>query len=191
MRTVAVVIIPTVVVVIIGGILAVAARPESSSDQAPIQQTVPLPTQVASSGVESNDSNNPGQIQPVIAGVDRPFATPVLDIGYDDSWLANVPEFIGEFRVIRIDTPRSKACSISPIITLLAPQKSMDEYLGNVPDTRSLLKSIPGLPADVTLSVVGSPVDKEEVAANLAKWNENRSKDGCISLGPRPRLSDP
>lgn len=108
---------------------------------------------------------------------------PVLDLGYDDSWVANVPDFIGGYRVIHIGTPRSVACSRSPLITLLAPQKSMDEYLGSAPDVRSLLQTIPGLPSDVQLSFAGSAFDEEEATVHQQRWNERNLKDGCIRLG--------
>ena len=111
---------------------------------------------------------------------------PVLDPDYDDSWVANVPEVIGGYRVINIGTPKSVACSSLPIVTLLAPQQSMDEFLKVAPDARSLLQmlqSIPGVPSDVRLSFAGSAIDEEEAAANLARWNERSLRDGCIRLG--------
>ena len=132
--------------------------------------------------LDSDDSG--GTAQSHAADVNLPTG-PVLELGYDDSWVADVPEVIGGYRVIHIGTPKSVTCSSAPLIVLLAPQKSMDEYLGSAPDVRSLLQSIPGIPSDVQLSFAGSVLDEEEAAAHLKRWNERNLKDGCIQLGGR------
>ena len=110
---------------------------------------------------------------------------PVLDLDYDDSWVVNVPDTIGEYRVIRIGTPKDVSCSSSPRITLQAPQESMEEHLATAPNVRSLLELIPGIPSDVQLNFVGSALSEEEAAASLEKWNEDNLQDGCIQLGSR------
>ena len=128
-------------------------------------------------------SRESGDTQQPDAGSESSSDTPVLDLDYDDSWVANVPDVIGGYRVVRIGTPRTVACSRSPMITLLAPQDSMDEFLANVPDVRSLLQSVPGVPSDVQLSFAGSDLDEEEASEKLARWNERSLKSGCIRLG--------
>ena len=134
---------------------------------------------------EFSDSNDTGDAQQSNDSVAHPSERPVLNLDYDDSWVANVPDVIGGYRVIRIGTPKDVACSSSPRITLQAPQESMEEYLATAPNVRSLLESIPGIPSDVQLSFVGSALGEEEAAASLEKWNEDNLQDGCIQLGSR------
>ena len=112
-----------------------------------------------------------------------PQDTPVLDVDYDDSWVTNVPDVIGGYRVIRITTPKSLACSNHPRITLLAQQGSMDEFLSaplDLPSLRTAIQSIPGVPSDVGLGFTGSPIDKEEMAEKNRRWNEANIREGCI-----------
>ena len=66
-------------------------------------------------------------------GTAEPYGQPVLDANYDDSWVASVPEFLGGHRVLHISTPKSRACSSDPIITLIARQESMNEFLESAP----------------------------------------------------------
>ena len=128
----------------------------------------------------------PGQGEPdnsIDLGASRPSERPVLDEDYDDSWVANVPEVIGGYRVIRITTPKSLACSHHPRITLLAQQGSMDEFLSaplDLPSLRAAIQSIPGVPSDVGLGFTGSPIDKEEMAEKNRRWNEANIRKGCI-----------
>ncbi len=114
---------------------------------------------------------------------------PVFDYDYDDSWVANIPEVIGGYEVIGVSTPNKVACNRGPIITLLAPRRSMNEFLGNPPDVhslRSMIRAIPGVLSDIRLSFAGSVLDEEEAAKNLREWNEDSLKDGCIVLGGVP-----
>ena len=121
------------------------------------------------------------------------YAKPYLDLDYDDSWVANVPEVIGGYTVIQVTTPKTVACSNGPIITFHATQKSMDEFLSAPLDLNSLraaIRSIPGVPSDVRLSFAGKPRDDEEYAESRRRWNESMISSGCIFLG-RPISVDP
>ena len=115
----------------------------------------------------------------------------VLDFNYDDSWVANVPEFIGGYRVLYITTPKSLACRNSPTIYFQAAQESPEEYLAaplDLPSLRAALHSIPGVPSKLTLSFSGgTPVDVEEWAEQDRIWNEISLKEGC--LGPSGPIS--
>ena len=114
-----------------------------------------------------------------------PQDSPVIDVDYDDSWVADFPDVIGGYRVVLITTPKSVACSPDPVISLQAPQESMDEFLSTPLDLASLraaIRSVPGVPSHFTLSFVGpAPIDEEEVQAGIRKWNEaNVSRGACI-----------
>ena len=112
-----------------------------------------------------------------------PQDRPVIDVDYDDSWVPNVPDVVGGYRVIRITTPKSLACSAHPRITLLAQQGSVDEFLSaplDLPSLRAVIRSIPGVPSNVGLSFTGSPIDEEELAEKNRRWNEVNSREGCI-----------
>ena len=131
------------------------------------------------------------------------YAKPYLDLDYDDSWVANVPEVIGGYTVIQVTTPKTVACGNGPIITFHATQKSMDEFLSAPLDLNSLraaIRSIPGVPSDVRLSfaaarldAAGVPIDKEETEARRKRWNESMIKTGCtfsVDPGDEPGLGD-
>ena len=118
--------------------------------------------------------------------VDRP----IFDIDYDDSWVASVPEVIGGYRVLYISTPKSRACSPSPVIDLQTPQESLSGFLGDPPDVHALMQALPGLPSNVRLSFGPSPIDKEEMAVRDRRWNEAKTRTGCIPWGQVPDLSD-
>ena len=114
---------------------------------------------------------------------ETPYHKPYLDLDYDDSWLVNVPEVIGGYTIIRITTPKTLACSIEPKIILLAQQKSMDDFLSDPPDVRTLrtaIRSIPGVPHDFELSFANSPGDEEEYKERQRRSNEAKIRDGCI-----------
>ena len=134
-----------------------------------------------------------GPKAPTASSHDRP----VLDEDYDDSWVANVPEVIGGYRVVRINTPKSMACISYPIIELQAPQESMDEFLSAPLDVNSLkaaIRSIPGGPSHFTLSLGGpAPIDEEEVETRIRKRNELMARRGChYSTDPDgPATPDP
>ena len=118
--------------------------------------------------------------------VDRP----IFDIDYDDSWVASVPEVIGGYRVLYISTPKSRACSQSPVIDLQTPQESLSGFLGDPPDVHALMQALPELPSNVRLSFGPSPIDKEEMAVRDRRWNEAKTRTGCIPWGQVPDLSD-
>ncbi len=124
-------------------------------------------------------ARSPSLEMPTASPQDRP----VIDVDYDDGWVTNVPDVIGGYRVIRITTPKSLACSNHPRITLLAQQGSMDEFLSaplDLPSLRTAIQSIPGVPSDVGLGFTGSPIDKEEMAEKNRRWNEANIREGCI-----------
>ena len=103
-----------------------------------------------------------------------PQDRPVIDVDYDDSWVANVPEVIGGYRVLYIITPKSVACSPEPVILLQAPQESMDEFLSAPLDVNSLsaaIRSIPGAPSHFNLSF-GGPIDREAFETRIKERNE-------------------
>ncbi len=175
------------VVVLIGTLLifavvgSVAARllfndqGGSQSEHSAIQPTAP-----SSSGSESN------RPEPV----ETADLSPVLDLDYDDSWVANVPEFIGGYRVLDVDTPKSEACTDEPLIYFHATQKSLDEYLATVPDITSLraaVLAIPGVPSDIGISFAGAQLDESGVRLDKEEWeamrksrNENIARIGCL-----------
>ena len=106
--------------------------------------------------------------------VAEPHHLPVFDADYDDSWVANVPDEIGGYRVLYIITPKSVACSPEPVILLQAPQESMDEFLSAPPDSNSLsaaIRSIPGAPSHFNLSF-GGPIDREAFETRIKERNE-------------------
>ena len=116
---------------------------------------------------------------------ETPYHKPYLDLDYDDSWVPNVPEVIGGYTVIRFTTPKTVACSIEPKIILLTQQKSMDDFLSDPPDVRTLrtaIRSIPGVPYDFELSFANSPGDEEEYEERHRRSNEAKIRDGCIFL---------
>ena len=133
----------------------------------------------------------------------QPYPNPYLDLDYDDSWVASVPEVIGGYTVIRVTTPKTVACSNGPIITFHATQKSLDEFLSAPLDLSSLraaVLAISGVPSDIGLSFAaarldetGVRVDKEEWEARRKSRNENIARIGCLDyrifLGGRPLSS--
>ena len=129
-----------------------------------------------------------------------PQDSPVIDVDYDDSWVADFPDVIGGYRVGLITTPKSVACTSEPEILLQALQESMDEFLSTPPDLASLraaIRSVPGVPSHFTLGFVGpAPIDEEEVQTRISKRNElavNRGwchhfvdPDGPATSDPEP-----
>ncbi len=124
-------------------------------------------------------ARSPGPEMPTVS----PQDIPVLDEDYDDSWVANVPEVIGGYRVLYIITPKSVACSPEPVILLRAPQESMDEFLSSPLDVNSLratIRSIPGAPSHFNLSF-GGPIDREAFETRIRERNESMmTRGGCI-----------
>ena len=108
---------------------------------------------------------------------------------YDDSWVANFPEFIGGYKVQYIETPRSVACSNQPMIHLLAHQRSMDEFLSTPLDIHSLraaIRLIEGVPSDgIVLGFSGIPLGeggKEEWDESIRRQNEEAKINGCVQF---------
>ena len=158
------------------------------------EHTATQPTAPSSS---DSESGRPESVEPAYL---NPVLYPVLDLDYDDSWVANIPEFIDGYRVLTVNTPKSAACSDWPLITFHATQKSLDEYLAAAPDIPSLraaVLAIPGVPSDVRLSFAGArldesgePPEREEYASREKSRNENIARIGCLDyriiLGGRP-----
>ena len=124
--------------------------------------------------IEPRASNHTQKAPGLEVGVAEPHHLPVFDADYDDSWVANVPDEIGGYRVLYIITPKSVACSPEPVILLQAPQESMDEFLSAPPDSNSLsaaIRSIPGAPSHFNLSF-GGPIDREAFETRIKERNE-------------------
>ena len=126
-------------------------------------------------------------------GYDYAYACdrPIFDLDYDDSWVANVPDLIGGYRVLYIRTPKSLACSVTPRIGLQTSSESLDEFLSTPLDIRALraaIQSIPGVPSNVRLAFSKGSIDEETRAERLRRRNENAIKRGaCVQLfGPIP-----
>ncbi len=117
------------------------------------------------------------------ASEDRPYGPRwVFDLGYDDSWVENVPDVIGGFRVIHVSTPKSRACLYRPIVLLQSEQPTLEEYLATPLDVSALraeIASIPGAPSNIRLSFGSGAVDGEMVAAREADWNRSRMERSC------------
>lgn len=157
-------------------------RPESSSDQTPDQRSVEPSSLSESDRPERVNSDDTGNAQGFGTMIADPHNESVFDADYDDSWVANIPDVVGGYRVLYIDTPKSIACSSTPLIGLQTPRASLDEFLADAPAINALdaaLESLPGVPSDVTLSFSPGPIDKEMKAADDAKWNANRIRKGC------------
>ena len=167
-----------IVLVISMVILAAAASPEKQQD--PVSQRAPTHLMAATETVtdpiriEPRASNHTQKAPGLEVGVAEPHHLPVFDADYDDSWVANVPDEIGGYRVLYIITPKSVACSPEPVILLQAPQESMDEFLSAPPDSNSLsaaIRSIPGAPSHFNLSF-GGPIDREAFETRIKERNE-------------------
>ena len=188
-KVIAIVLIATILITAIVGSLTARLLPNDHQGSES-EHTEMQPTATPSAGSESN--------QPEPAEIAHLY--PVLDLDYDDSWVANIPEFIGGYRVLHVDTPKSAACSDWPLIIFHATQKSLDEYLAAAPDIPSLraaVLAILGVPSDVRLSFAGArldesgePPDREEYASREKSRNENIARIGCqdhrVILGGRP-----
>ena len=116
---------------------------------------------------------------------------PVLDTDYDDSWVANLPEFIGGYKVLYIETPKSVACSNQSVIHLVAQQKSMDEFLSTPLDIHSLraaIRSIEGVPPDgIVLGFSGILLSEKEIEEwdeSIRRQNEEAKINGCVQFSP-------
>ena len=124
--------------------------------------------------INQRTSNHTQKAPGLEVGVAEPHHLPVFDADYDDSWVANVPDEIGGYRVLYIITPKSVACSPEPVILLQAPQESMDEFLSAPLDVNSLsaaIRSIPGAPSHFNLSF-GGPIDREAFETRIKERNE-------------------
>ena len=155
---------------------------EPRSQRTPTHRPSATATVADPIGVESPASHRVEVAPPLAVEVMKPHVRPVIDVDYDDSWIANVPDVIGGYRVLYITTPKSVACSRKPVILLQAPQESMDEFLSAPLDVNSLraaIRSVPGVPSSFYLSFSRGPFDREEVEARIRDRNEFTAGRGC------------
>ena len=64
------------------------------------------------------------------------YHRPTLVTDYDDSWVENIPDVIGGYEVLYVNTPKNTVCNGTPVIGLRARQKSMDEFLRAPPQVK-------------------------------------------------------
>lgn len=124
-----------------------------------------------------------------VARSEKAIDEPVLDLGYDDSWVANFPEFIGGYKVQYIETPKSVACSNQAVIHLVAQQESMDEFLSTPIDIHSLraaIRAIEGVPSDgIVLGFSGILLSEKEIEEwdeSIRRQNEDATINGCVQF---------
>ncbi|MBN4064423.1 hypothetical protein JYU04_01655 [Dehalococcoides mccartyi] len=109
--------------------------------------------------------------------------TPVIQLDYDDSWVNDIPDSIGEFAVVFIETPKNKACLPTPVIILRHDQPTIEGYLQEAnQNIIEDVRSIENIPHDILISFIGPNSSYEQAAANRESWNERRLKSGCITL---------
>ena len=104
---------------------------------------------------------------------------PVLDLDYDDSWVGSVPEVIAGYRVISIDTPKNRACTREPLLTLHAPPGFV---AGTLEEIFATVESVPAMPSNIIVSMSYSGMEPEQMADSqrrLRAWNETRLRLGC------------
>ena len=104
----------------------------------------------------------------------------VLKPDYDDSWIASLPKVVGGYRVLFVDTPKSRACSVAPLIVLQTPNSSLSGFLSAAPDLLQMIQQVPEVPADAGVSFTNASIDLEAKAAEDKMWNAQRARDGCI-----------
>ncbi len=129
---------------------------------------------------------------PTDPGAARPYYGPSLDVDYDDSWVENIPSTIGGYKVRYINTPKSRACSKLPLISLQIPRdstKSSTRVLG-VQALKEELRSIPGVPHNIRLSFTPRKFDPVEKANKDKENNAHSLEHGCIRLGGPIELKD-
>ena len=105
---------------------------------------------------------------------------PVLNVDYDDSWVKNVPDVLGGYRVLHIQTPKNMACTDTPMITLQTPRDSSGEFVRSMPELYRLAQQIPGMSSNVHFSFSVSPIDLEAKADADKRWNAIKQAEGCI-----------
>ena len=196
-------IIPVAILTVLVFVSSLAMCPIPNEQQGP--EAVPTPTEPPStpptlgcidpfdSGEDCNAPQPDVRVEhPCDDGYDYAYDCdrPLFDVDYDDSWVANVPEFIGGYRVLYIRTPKSLACSVTPRIALRTSQESLDEFLSAPLDIRALraaIQSIPGVPSNVRLVFSKGSIDEATRAERLRRRNENAIKRGaCIQFGRIP-----
>ena len=121
-------------------------------------------------------------------------SSPILDMNYDDSWVANIPDVVSGYKGIRILTPKNTSCIVTPEINFQSPRRSMDEFLNDPPSIDSLekeLQSIPGVPSDIILGFSSKPLDPEIYAARQQILNEARLRNGCTKMGGPVKIGNP
>ena len=112
----------------------------------------------------------------------------VLNRDYNDSWVEDFPETIGDHNVRHIHTPKNRACVPVPLILLQTPKASIEEFLADPPDVGAVnaaIKAISGAPSEFNLSFSPGAINREADAAKDAVWNTEREERGCL-----PALAD-
>ena len=118
----------------------------------------------------------------------------MFDLDYDDLWVADFPQTIGGFNVDHISTPKNRACTSDPVVSLQTTHSSLDEFLSNPPDVNALekkIKSLPGVPSDFRLSFSNASLDKQTIADRNNAWNQERLESGCPEPWAASSASDP
>ena len=117
----------------------------------------------------------------------------VFDPDYDDSWVANVPEVIAGYRVLEIFTPKNRACTREPLLTL---HTSPGYVSGTLEEIFAELESISEIPSNIRLSMSYTGAKPEQRAASQQRlkeskeWNEARIRHGCPQPGTLIALPD-
>ena len=193
-KVIAIVLIATILITAIVGSVTARLLPNDRQGYES-EHTATQPTAPSSS---DSESGRPESVEPAYL---NPVLYPVLDLDYDDSWVANIPEFIDGYRVLHVDTPKSAACSDWPLIIFHATQKSLDEYLAATPEHSLVESSRPGYPGGTVgcsselmpargLTNQASPLTGKNPASKEKSRNENIARIGCqdhrVILGGRP-----
>ena len=139
------------------------------------------PTSAAEAAGDLPESDGP-------APGDYDYWPAALDTEYDDSWVENVPDVIGGYKVLYITTPKDLTCASKPRIGLEAKQKSLDEFLIDAPgpEVFAMARSLPGVPSNVgmSFSYSSTPFSAEERDARRKRWNaRNLERGHCIRWG--------
>ena len=114
----------------------------------------------------------------------------VFDPDYDDSWVTSVPEVIAGYRVIEIYTPKNRACTGEPLLTLHTPPGYVS---GTLDEIFATMEAIPEVPSNIRLSMSYTGAKPEQMAARqqeLKEWNEARMRHGCPKAGTLIALPD-
>ena len=142
-------------------------------------------------GEERESGDPPGDVEPDGDGIGPVGETegPVLDLDYDDSWVADFPQTIGGFNVDDIDTPKSRACTSKPAVSLRTVHSSLDDFLSDPPDVSALkkkIKSLPDAPSDFRLSFSDVSLSKHRPSPTGMRLGAGKGlRVAAWNLGPR------